>query len=199
MLARAGERAASLAAAREAQRYFEQAAELAEDELTHAQLEERAGVMAWRRGRADEARVLFERAIDEFERAGLVRPGGARRDRAGGDRLQRGTAPRRRRSAEVGTGKASTRRGRRGRGPRDGAARAVPCAGRAHRRRQSVSRAGACAVRGLRPAGDLHRRAHQQEPVPVGSRAPRVNVRSCSRPRSHAQRRRICLAQPRGR
>ncbi len=74
MLARAGERAASLAAAREAQRYFEQAAELAEDELTHAQLEERAGVMAWRRGRSHESRVLFERAIDEFGRAGLVRP-----------------------------------------------------------------------------------------------------------------------------
>jgi tetratricopeptide (TPR) repeat protein len=31
-------------------------------------------VMAWRRGRSDEARVLFERAIDEFERAGSVRP-----------------------------------------------------------------------------------------------------------------------------
>ena len=43
------------------------------------ELEERAGVMAWRRGRADEARALFERAIAEFERAGLVRPARARR------------------------------------------------------------------------------------------------------------------------
>ena len=74
MLARAGERAASLAAAREAQRYFEQAAELAEDASAHAWLQERAGVMAWRRGRADEARALFEHAISEFEREGLVRP-----------------------------------------------------------------------------------------------------------------------------
>ena len=74
MLARAGERAASLAAAREAQRYFEQAAGLAEDAPTHARLQERAAVMAWRRGRADEARKLFEQAIAEYEQGGLVRP-----------------------------------------------------------------------------------------------------------------------------
>src|SRR5215211_3149712 len=58
MLARAGDRAASLAAAREAQRYFEQAAELAEDALTCADLQDRAGRMAWRRGRAEEAQAL---------------------------------------------------------------------------------------------------------------------------------------------
>ena len=165
MLARAGERAASLAAAREAQRYFEQAAELAEDKLTHAQLEERAAVMAWRRGRSHESRVLFERAIDEFERAGLVRPAAraatalAEIDFNEGKPLD--AVDRLKSALETLT----TRRGRRGRGPRDGAARAVPRAGRANRRRHSLSRAGAYAVRGLRPAGDLHRRAHQQEPV----------------------------------
>jgi tetratricopeptide (TPR) repeat protein len=71
MLTRAGERAASLAAAREAQRYFEQAAELADDALTSADLEDRAGQMAWRRGRAEEARAFFEQARSTFENAGL--------------------------------------------------------------------------------------------------------------------------------
>src|SRR3954466_7857173 len=47
-LVRAGERASSLAAAAEAQRYFEQAGELAEDERARADLAARAGEMAWR-------------------------------------------------------------------------------------------------------------------------------------------------------
>jgi class 3 adenylate cyclase/tetratricopeptide (TPR) repeat protein len=74
MLTRAGERAASLAAAREGQRYFEQAAELSDDALTRADLEDRAGRMAWRRGRADEARAFFEQARSTFEEAGLSHP-----------------------------------------------------------------------------------------------------------------------------
>jgi class 3 adenylate cyclase/tetratricopeptide (TPR) repeat protein len=74
ILARAGERAASLGAAREAQRYFEQAAELADDDLTRADLEDRAGRMAWRRGRADEARALLEQALSTFEEAQLSHP-----------------------------------------------------------------------------------------------------------------------------
>jgi len=73
MLTRAGERAASLAAGREAQRYFEQAADLADDAVTRAGLDERAGRMAWRRGRADEARTVLEKAIAAFEAAGLLR------------------------------------------------------------------------------------------------------------------------------
>jgi len=74
MLVRAGERAASLAAAREAQRYFEQAAELTSDQLVRADLRVRAGRMAWRRARADEARSLFEQARSAFEAAGLTHP-----------------------------------------------------------------------------------------------------------------------------
>jgi class 3 adenylate cyclase/tetratricopeptide (TPR) repeat protein len=74
MLARAGDRAASLAAAREAQRYFEQAAELTDEGLVRADFEDRAGRMAWRRGRGDEARALFEQALSEFEVAGLSHP-----------------------------------------------------------------------------------------------------------------------------
>jgi len=74
MLARAGDRAASLAAAREAQRYFEQAAELTEDPVERADLEQRAGRMAARRGRGDEGRTLLEQAIEVFEAEGLARP-----------------------------------------------------------------------------------------------------------------------------
>jgi len=65
-LARAGERAGSLAAAGEAQRYFEQAADLADEPLPQAELLERAGEMAWAAGRAD-AQTYFERAIALFE------------------------------------------------------------------------------------------------------------------------------------
>jgi predicted ATPase/class 3 adenylate cyclase len=73
-LARAGDRAASLAAAREAQRYFEQAAELTEDDVMAAGLHVRAGQMAVRRARNDDARALFERAHAAFESAGMIHP-----------------------------------------------------------------------------------------------------------------------------
>jgi predicted ATPase/class 3 adenylate cyclase len=74
MLTRAGERAASLGAGREAQRYFEQAAELTDDVLERAALDDRAARMAWRRGRADEARDLFAKALAIYDGEGLVRP-----------------------------------------------------------------------------------------------------------------------------
>jgi class 3 adenylate cyclase/tetratricopeptide (TPR) repeat protein len=73
MLARAGERAASLGAGREAQRYYEQAAELTDDPLERAGLDDRAGRMAWRRGRGDEARALFGKAQAIYEAEGLKR------------------------------------------------------------------------------------------------------------------------------
>ena len=69
-LARAGERAASLAANDEAQRYFEQAADLAEDPSVRAGLLERAGQMAWIGARLEEATNLMERAIALFEEGG---------------------------------------------------------------------------------------------------------------------------------
>jgi class 3 adenylate cyclase/tetratricopeptide (TPR) repeat protein len=72
MLARAGERAASLAAAAEAQRYFEQAAELTDDPLAEAALLERAGQMAWRTSDSAQGRALLERARDSFQRQGEV-------------------------------------------------------------------------------------------------------------------------------
>jgi class 3 adenylate cyclase/tetratricopeptide (TPR) repeat protein len=73
-LARAGDRAASLAAAREAQRYFEQAAELTEDDVMGAGLQVRAGQMAVRRARYDEGRALFDQAHSTFQSAGMSHP-----------------------------------------------------------------------------------------------------------------------------
>ena len=61
-LTRAGERAASLAAAGEAQRYFEQSAELADEPLEQATLTDRAGQMAWRANKPADARMLLGRA-----------------------------------------------------------------------------------------------------------------------------------------
>ena len=73
-LASAGERAASLGASAGAQRYFEQAAELAEDDATSAGLLESAGRMALRSSRYPEAMDLLGRAVDGFGRAGELRP-----------------------------------------------------------------------------------------------------------------------------
>jgi class 3 adenylate cyclase/tetratricopeptide (TPR) repeat protein len=70
MLARAGERAASLGAPDEGQRYYEQAAELAPDPLTEAELLEQAGRLAIPAGRSAEARERLERTIALFEQEG---------------------------------------------------------------------------------------------------------------------------------
>jgi class 3 adenylate cyclase/tetratricopeptide (TPR) repeat protein len=72
-LARAGERAASLGANEEAQRYFAQAAELEDDAVTRAALHEQAGRMAWRGARTTEARALLEGAAAVFQAEGLTR------------------------------------------------------------------------------------------------------------------------------
>lgn len=65
-LSQAGERAHSLAASSDAERYFKQAAELADDELVQAGLLERAGEMAFRVNRPAEAIELLGRARDLF-------------------------------------------------------------------------------------------------------------------------------------
>jgi class 3 adenylate cyclase/tetratricopeptide (TPR) repeat protein len=74
MLARAGERAASLASSLQAQHYFEQAVELVDDPLTKAELHERAGQMAWAAGLSSEARSHFEQAMSAFGSIGLTHP-----------------------------------------------------------------------------------------------------------------------------
>jgi tetratricopeptide (TPR) repeat protein len=73
-LVRAGERAASLAGTESAQRYFEQALELADTPLERAELHERAGDVAMRGGRTVGARSHFEQAIATFEEIGLTHP-----------------------------------------------------------------------------------------------------------------------------
>jgi class 3 adenylate cyclase/tetratricopeptide (TPR) repeat protein len=75
-LARAGRRAASVAANEEAQRYFEQAAELAEqDPRLQAELFEQAGTMAETDNRNADAIELFERAIALCASEGLTHAG----------------------------------------------------------------------------------------------------------------------------
>jgi class 3 adenylate cyclase/tetratricopeptide (TPR) repeat protein len=74
MLARAGERAASLAASEEALRYFERAADLANAPLDEAALRERAGEMAWTGGDAETARRELGRALALFEAEGETHP-----------------------------------------------------------------------------------------------------------------------------
>jgi class 3 adenylate cyclase/tetratricopeptide (TPR) repeat protein len=73
-LARAADRAASLAANEEAERCYEQAAELAGQPTTEAELLERAGEAARAGGRIEAAGSYFERAIGLFERAGDTHP-----------------------------------------------------------------------------------------------------------------------------
>ena len=70
LLARAGERAASLAASEEAEHYFEQAASLEDQPLERARLLERAGEMALRATRTEQAQTAFEQALALFADAG---------------------------------------------------------------------------------------------------------------------------------
>ena len=69
-LARAGQRAASLAAAAEARRYFTQAADLAADPSERAALLGEAGEMARRAADPDAARALIAESIDLYEQQG---------------------------------------------------------------------------------------------------------------------------------
>ena len=69
-LSLAGERASSLGAAAEAQRYFEQAAELAGGPVEQAAALARAGEMAFAAGANERAASLFEQAIALYEETG---------------------------------------------------------------------------------------------------------------------------------
>jgi predicted ATPase/class 3 adenylate cyclase len=70
MLARAGERAASLGAAAEAQRYFEQAAGLSDGPLARAELLDRAGSLARYAARPDDSLRLLGESIALYEAEG---------------------------------------------------------------------------------------------------------------------------------
>jgi class 3 adenylate cyclase/tetratricopeptide (TPR) repeat protein len=69
-LLQAGERAASLGASTEAQRYFERAGELAAEPPDQAAALSRAGEMALAAGETEHARPLFEQAIGLYEAGG---------------------------------------------------------------------------------------------------------------------------------
>jgi class 3 adenylate cyclase/tetratricopeptide (TPR) repeat protein len=70
LLARAGERAASLAATVQAETYFQRALELCDEPREQARLAERAGEMARAAGRLDVAQEKFHQAIELFEAEG---------------------------------------------------------------------------------------------------------------------------------
>jgi hypothetical protein len=74
MLARAGERAGSLGAPEEGQRYFDQAAALAAEPLAQAALLEQAGRLALQANQPREGRQRLERSISLYADAGEERP-----------------------------------------------------------------------------------------------------------------------------
>ena len=74
MTMRAGERAAALADGVGAQRYFELAIVLTDEELELARTEERAGQMALHAGRPEAARAHFDRAISLYDALGETHP-----------------------------------------------------------------------------------------------------------------------------
>ena len=81
MLTQAGDRAASLGAPKR-QRYFEQAAELADDIATEAALVDRAGRLAAPAGRLAEGRERLERAIGLFGAVGDLKGAAELRSRS---------------------------------------------------------------------------------------------------------------------
>jgi class 3 adenylate cyclase/tetratricopeptide (TPR) repeat protein len=74
VLARAGQRAAALAANAEAERYFNQAAQLVSDAPRRAEMHERAGQSAWSAGRNAVAMEHLELAITIYEGEHLTHP-----------------------------------------------------------------------------------------------------------------------------
>ncbi len=70
----AGERAASLAASAEAERYFQHAAQLVSDSVRQGDMHERAGQMAAHDGRYEAAVAHYERAIALYEASQLPHP-----------------------------------------------------------------------------------------------------------------------------
>ena len=76
-LTAAGQAAARLALGSEADRYFEQAAELARDDLERASLFESAGQALWRAGQAGEAEARLRGAIELYQRGGRASGGSA--------------------------------------------------------------------------------------------------------------------------
>ena len=169
-LARAGERATSLAAFAEAQRYFEQAIGLGSPDQRQARLHERAGQAAAFRGASDAARAHFDAAIELFETHGEHPRGGTGHRQDGGGRL-RHRANRRGHPAHEGCARRDGCRRRAGRG--HGLPRPPARSHGGHDRRagcrKRASRAGALDCRDVRPARPLRPSAADEgarPPVP---------------------------------
>jgi class 3 adenylate cyclase/tetratricopeptide (TPR) repeat protein len=92
-LAAAGDRAAGLAAHAEAARYYEQAAELARDDLARAGPLEQAGRSLWRSARAEQAVEVLARAVELFDVAGEPRSAARCRSWIGEVHLFQGRMP----------------------------------------------------------------------------------------------------------
>ena len=169
-LVKAGERAAALAGKESAQRYFEQALELADGQLDRAELHERAGRMAALGTRTAEARAHFERAIATFEELGLTHPGARVTARLGlltwqqeGD-IERAIVDMEH-ALSVLSRRGARRRSRHARGPARPPALLQRQAGRRARADRACARdrGGVAAARGDLP------RARHEEPDPVGT------------------------------
>ena len=172
-LVRAGERASSLGAFAEAQRYFEQAEELAADERARADLAARAGEVAWRANKPEECRALLERARSAYEE--LADPVAAARvaSRLADVRFHRwssspsGEAPRARAGRARGSGSFP------GHSVGRSSARSLPLLLGRPRACAAVSRTRSHACRGARPAGDARRGdEHEGRPSLQPSAAP---------------------------
>jgi hypothetical protein len=92
-LARAGERAASLGANEEAERYFSQAAELEDDSVAKAELHERAGRTAWLAGRGPRGEDAPRAGSRRLRGRGVAAPGCARLGAPRRDRPSGGPSP----------------------------------------------------------------------------------------------------------
>ena len=156
-LIRAGERAAGLAAAGEAQLYFEQAAELVDEELSRTELADRAGQMAWRANKPGEAQALLDRAQAAYEQLG--EPAAAARVASvlANIDFTEGHPPSAVKAPRAGACRSGGRRRRAGHRRRGCAAWPLPALLRRGRARRPPPRAGTRARRAARRAGDACR------------------------------------------
>ena len=174
-LARAGERAASLAATVEAAGVFAQAAELADDPLEEARLRDRAGRSAYSGGDMEAARRELERAQELYAAAGATREAALVQAMLGNTEWQLHESEPRARAAPGRLRRA--RRGRAGRGVRGRRGGAGPCSllhGRprgcaAHDRRRARGGRAALAAGDALPGAE-HRRPDRRRRRAAGSR-----------------------------
>ena len=145
------------AAFAEAQRYFEQAEELAADEQARADLAARAGEVAWRANKPEECRALLERAHSAYEELGdPVAAARVASRLADGDFID-GHPPQAVKRLEPALAALEAAGASTGHSVGCRSARPLPLFLGRGRARASVSRTRSHARRGPRPAGDARR------------------------------------------